>query len=595
MRCYNLTTARQHLAQVTALILDGQGLEQIPPEVWQMPQLETLDLRRNAIKVLPETMGELKSLKCLFLGSNQLQTLPQSLPNVVQMDLNGNRFSQFPAVLTQLEQLQIIDLGSNRLRSFPSLPFPALKELHLSKNKIAACLFSAVSLPKLEKLFLSRNGLCNLDIQGVFSSLDTLDLAHNQLAVLPDTWAHVPYLRHLYLSSNQLLSLPLSLSQCKWLKTLHVAKNKLPNTPDYFRDLLRLEELDLSENALSRFPTLPSNLRTLVLASNQLTQVPAAFFQTSTLRFLELSHNPLRTIKGMGQATQLKELHLKGLNTPDLAFEVLALPPSVSIKSSSKDPKWIRLLNFLHACQRKQVPIQTRHLLWQVQEGITPIGSLPLTIILQGMNLGISSFQKPLRQYLLGEHSKSSMPESSEGIRALAIIGRSSQTLQELKTRLEGNGIALLKPGQCNHWVLAKTPYPENIPNLQKIHWLDERQLEQLLGTNSPGLEEDEQQNLLRLLLHEEPEYVQLALQLLTYQGVPQGLLPYLYLVWRWTKVEKLRRTMRALLERHWPSEQHELLRSREKISRDISKEALEQRVKELLETLNGGVKSHSS
>ena len=67
MRCYNLTTARQHLAQVTALILDGQQLEQIPPEVWQMPQLETLDLRRNAIKVLPETLWELKSLKFLLL------------------------------------------------------------------------------------------------------------------------------------------------------------------------------------------------------------------------------------------------------------------------------------------------------------------------------------------------------------------------------------------------------------------------------------------------------------------------------------------------------------------------------------------------
>lgn len=96
MRCYNLTTARQHLAQVTALILDGQQLEQIPPEVWEMPQLETLDLRRNAIKELPKTIGELKALKFLFLGKNQLRQLPQSLPNLMQIDLSANHFTGFP-------------------------------------------------------------------------------------------------------------------------------------------------------------------------------------------------------------------------------------------------------------------------------------------------------------------------------------------------------------------------------------------------------------------------------------------------------------------------------------------------------------------
>ncbi|WP_373553132.1 leucine-rich repeat domain-containing protein [Haliscomenobacter sp.] len=589
MRCYNLTTARQHLAQVSSLILDGQQLEQLPSEVWKMPLLETLDLRRNALKVLPETIGALKSLKYLFLGNNQLQELPQSMPNVVQIDLSGNRFSHFPTVLAQLEQLQTINLGSNQLRGFPNLSFPALKELHLSGNKIAACLLSAAFLPKLEKLHLSRNGLRKLEIQGAFSSLDTLDLAHNHLAALPDVWSDTPFLRHLNLSNNQLAQLPSTLSQCSWLKTLKLAKNKLSSTPNYFTALHRLEELDLSGNALPRFPALPTSLRTLDLANNQLTQIPAAFFQTTTLRYLNLSQNPLRHVKGLGQAIQLKQLMLKGLNAAELAFELLALPSSVAIKSSSKDPQWTRLLNFVHACQRKQLPAPTRSLLWNAQEGKTPLGSLPLPVVLQGMNLGIPTFQQQLRQHLLEERSQPIVPESGEGIRALAIIGRSSQTLQELKTRLEQRGITLLKPDQCSHWVLAKAPYPENSPNSQEIHWLDERKLEQLLSTDSLGLDADEQQNLLQLLLHKEPEYVQLALQLLTHQGVPHGILPYLYLVWRWTKVAKLRREMRALLERYWPSAQREVLRSREKVSRDISREALEQRVAELLETLRVG------
>jgi hypothetical protein len=247
------------------------------------------------------------------------------------------------------------------------------------------------------------------------------------------------------------------------------------------------------------------------------------------------------------------------------------------------------LLNFVQACQRKQLPVETRRLFWEVHAGKTPLGNLSLPVILQAMNLGIPTFQQRLRQHLLEERSQPLAGESREGIRALAIIGRSSQTLQELKIRLEQKGIVLLKPAQCQHWVLGKTPYPENIPNLQEIHWLDERKLEQLLGADTLGLDADEQQNLVQLLLHQEPEYVQLALQLLTHQGVPQAVLPYLYLVWRWTKGEKLRRELRALLERYWPSAQRDLLRSREKVSRDISNEALEQRVTELLEKLRSG------
>lgn len=163
MRCYNLTTARQHLAQVTALILDGQQLEQIPTEVWEMPQLETLDLRRNAIKVLPETIGELKALKFLLLGKNQLRQIPESLPNLVQIDLSANRFSLFPASLAQLNLLQKINFSSNRLHKFPNLTFPALKELNLSGNKMATfftfcCFFTQAGKTVLITQSLEKTG-----------------------------------------------------------------------------------------------------------------------------------------------------------------------------------------------------------------------------------------------------------------------------------------------------------------------------------------------------------------------------------------------------------------------------------------------------
>lgn len=582
MRCYNLTTARQHLAQVTALILDGQQLEQIPPEVWQMPVLETLDLRRNAIKVLPETLGELKALKILLLGKNQLQQIPESLPNLVQIDLSANRFSHFPDALVQLNLLQKINFSSNRLHKFPNISFPALKELNLSGNKIAVFSLSAAFLSKLEKLDLSRNRLEKLEIEGVCSTLDTLDLSNNQLSILPDHLMAIPFLRHFYVSNNQLKQLPATLGHCKWLKTCHLAKNKLNNLPDYFIAFQRLEELDLSGNIFAKLPHFPASIRKLNLAQNQLTQIPINPVLPISLRQLDLSHNPLKTIKALEKCSQLTHLELKGLIAVDVVQDLLAMPTQITIKSSSS-PQWTNLLNFMRACQRKQISPQNRYSLWQAHEGKTPLSNLPLNLVLQGMNLGIPTFQLQLRKHLLEERSH---PINAASIAALAIIGRSTQTVQELKIRLEQKGIHLLKPDQCDFWVLGKAPYPITLPAGQRIHWLDERGLEQLLSSDLPGFDPEEQQNLLKLLLHQDSEYVQLALQLISQHGAPLPILPYLYLVWRWTKSEKLRRDLRALLERYWPAQLQDMLRSREKISRDISTETLEERAKEILEAL---------
>ncbi len=583
MRCYNLTTARQHLAQVTTLILDGQQLEQIPPEVWQMPQLETLDLRRNAIKVLPETLSELKALKFLLLGKNQLQQIPaQSLPNLVQIDLSANRFTDFPAVLAQSNLLQKINFSSNRLHKFPNLTFSALKELNLSGNKIATFLLSATFLPKLEKLYLSGNRLEKLEIEGIFSSLDTLDLSKNRLTILPDTWMAIPFLRHFYVSNNQLKQLPTTLGHCNWLKTCHLAKNKLNSLPDCFTAFQRLEDLDLSGNTFVKLPHLPASIRKLDLAYNQLTQIPANPVLPGALRQLDLSHNPLHNISALRKCSQLTHLGLKGLVADDLGRDLLAIPAQISIKSSS-NPQWTNLLNFVRACQRKKTSLQNRSLLWEAHEGKIPLKALPLTLLLQGMNLGIPTFLQQLRKHLLEERS---LPVNAASINALAIIGRSTQSVQELKIRLEQKGIHLLKPDQCHFWVLGKAPYPSTLPDTQDIQWLDERALEQLLGADLPSFDATEQQNLLNLLLHQDAEYVQLALQLLSQHGVPLPILPYLYLVWRWTKAEKLRRDLRALLERYWPTQLVDMLRSREKISRDISTETVEERAREILEAL---------
>lgn len=582
MRCYDLTTARQNLERVTVLILDAQKLEQIPPEVWQMPKLETLDLRRNALKALPSNLAALSSLKILLLGQNQLQSLPDQLPNLVQLDLSKNRFSHFPVVLSHLKELQSLNLSSNRLRHLPDLNFPALKSLYLSTNKIVESCFVARGLPKLEKLDLARNVLTKLEFEGDFSTLQSFNLAHNQLHILPNAWKLMPFLRQLDLSNNQLEQLPVSLSNCIWLKTLLLNKNKLILESRYFSTFQRLEELHLADNALNQVPDLPATLRKLDLARNQVTHIPAVLFQIPNLRQLDLSYNPLSSIKGWEQAVQLSQLGLKGVSLANLAEEFLALPTSIALKTSSVDTEWTTFLNFLRACQRKTISQNTRHSLWLAYEQEIMLKTLSLNQIMQGLNLGIPAFQERLRKQLLEQHPLMARPE------ALALIGRSTQNKVSLQARLAQKGIQLQKPDQCRVWVLGKAPYPEKLPPNPNVHWIDERMLEQILEPEQPNFDPTEQQNLQQLLLQHEPQSVQLAVQLLSHHGVPVPLLPSLYLAWRWTAEEKLRRELRALLERYWPSNKRALLRSREKISPDLSAEEVEiqlEKIANLLET----------
>lgn len=584
MRCYNLTTARQNLDRVTVLILDAQKLEQIPPEVWQMPKLETLDLRRNALKALPPNLATLSSLKTLLLGQNQLKTLPDQLPNLVQIDLSKNRFAHFPVVLNHLKELQSLNLSSNRLRHLPELNFPALKSLHLSTNKIEEGCFVAKGLPKLEKLDLAHNALQKIEFRGNFSTLQSLNLTNNKLQILPNNWELMPFLRQLDLSNNQLEHLPVSLGSCVWLKTLLLNKNKLVLKNRYFSTFQRLEELYVADNAFNQVPDLPATLRKIDLARNQVTHIPAVLFQIPNLRLLDLSYNPLSSLKGVEQAVQLSQLGLKGVSLNNLAQELLAVSGSIVLKTSSADTQWARFLNFLRACQRKTISLNARRSLWMAHEQQIAVKTLSLDQIMQGLNLGIPAFQERLRKHLLGEPSSplTVIPE------ALALIGRSTQNKVSLQARLAEKGIQLQKPDQCKVWVLGKAPYPEKLPLIPNIQWLDERMLEQILERELPSFDPTEQQNLQQLLTQRDPQFVHLAVQLLSHHGVPVSLLPSLYLVWRWTADDKLRRELRALLERYWPSSKRALLRSREKISPDLSGEEVEiqlQKIARLLET----------
>jgi hypothetical protein len=480
-------------------------------------------------------------------------------------------------------QLQRLNLSSNRLRSvfYPKLPL--LKELSLDNNQLMSFSLQVASLPKIEKVHLSKNRLSSIDLQGEFPHLDALHLSYNNLNQLPDQLVGLPFLRVLQLSKNKLTGLPDSLSTCGWLKELDLSFNAFRELPSCVSGHERLEELDLAGNKLAILPNLPQNLRKLNLARNQLTAIPKTVLLTHKLRSLNLAHNPLVKVVGLAKCSSLDQLTVTGIRTEDLAAELLKLPkPSILSGLPSSSP-WKELLPFARACARKKLPESERQLLWEAFLDKMPLTQLPIDLRLKGIAMGIPAFQNRLRTHLLQQRAANfDLSTIKEGTK-LAIVGRSTLSKQELEWRLSQKQLQLTSLDQASIWVLARPPFPEKLTSNDGISWLDETELEQLISPDAPIFDALDQEHLLQLLLHEDPINVRLAAQLLSHNGVAPQMLPYLYLAWHWIKEAKLRRELRDLLERNWPSEQKHLLRSRVSIPRELPWEQAKQRLKVVL------------
>ena len=83
--------------QIKELNLSYEGAVEIPPEFFELNQLEILDLRDNNISSLSESISQLTNLVALDLGNNKLMALPESLSqltNLTTLDLRHNQLTR---------------------------------------------------------------------------------------------------------------------------------------------------------------------------------------------------------------------------------------------------------------------------------------------------------------------------------------------------------------------------------------------------------------------------------------------------------------------------------------------------------------------
>ena len=108
---------------ITFVSITCCSLKSVPPELFQLPNIEFLNLSNNCIQELPSSLQSIYSsqtLKKLVLDGNQLKTLPEDLflglvNSLKQLSVQKNELSELPPGLWVMPHLKELNLSENKL------------------------------------------------------------------------------------------------------------------------------------------------------------------------------------------------------------------------------------------------------------------------------------------------------------------------------------------------------------------------------------------------------------------------------------------------------------------------------------------------
>ncbi|KAJ5929662.1 hypothetical protein N7454_006612 [Penicillium verhagenii] len=223
---------------IESLDLHGNLLHSLPVGLKRLHNLRFLNISNNALTMDQiATIMEIPSLVNLKLANNKLEgvlvSTVGSLQNLETLDLRGNALTELPEELGELKNLKTLDVGENQLSS---LPFDALSRVPLStlsapKNKLTGTLMPASvdRLDNLQSLNIANNAIEIFSASGILS---------------------LPNLHSLLISVNRIKSLP-SMSSWESLILLSADSNKLTGLPAGFVDLKNVKTADFTGNDIS--------------------------------------------------------------------------------------------------------------------------------------------------------------------------------------------------------------------------------------------------------------------------------------------------------------------------------------------------------
>ncbi|KAF7147959.1 hypothetical protein RHSIM_Rhsim03G0025800 [Rhododendron simsii] len=253
----------------------------IPYSLWEIPDLDDLDLSRNKLfGNLPryKGWGALSSLRIMKLSSNKLSgILPSSIGNFTSLEwlhLNNNSFyGELPSTLRNCTSLMVLDLGENRFSgSIPTwIGDLSLQVLRLHKNMFIDNIPSQLCQMRrlqvmdfgnnhftgpIPRCFGNLSGMILDESNGFYINIQWVETSMMQVIKgreLEFTRWNLELLVNMDLSRNNLVgSIPKEITNLSGLLGLNLSHNNLiGKIPEKIDGLKSLESLDFSMNQLS--------------------------------------------------------------------------------------------------------------------------------------------------------------------------------------------------------------------------------------------------------------------------------------------------------------------------------------------------------
>ncbi len=118
----NLTEALKNPNMVVKLILRKQHLKTFPLQILLFKNLQYLDISKNSITEIPDSIGTLTQLQYFACSKTGLQKVSKNIGKLVELkylNLNQNDLEYLPPQIGNLQKLEILDIWSNNFNEYP--------------------------------------------------------------------------------------------------------------------------------------------------------------------------------------------------------------------------------------------------------------------------------------------------------------------------------------------------------------------------------------------------------------------------------------------------------------------------------------------